>query len=73
MIHLSEDDIIDFQALYQQETGQKIDREKAAEYAERLVQLMEWVTAEETDPLRQAEISSRSTVFCQPEPLTPAR
>jgi hypothetical protein len=51
MIRLSPEDITEFQALFQKETGKEITTEQAAEYAERLVRLVGWVTGCTRDSL----------------------
>ncbi len=42
-IHLTDDDIAEFQRLYKQETGKDITPEQAREYAERVIGLVAWV------------------------------
>ena len=50
MIRLSDDDIIEFQALYQRETGTEISREEAAEYAERLIRVVAFAAGVDLSP-----------------------
>ena len=42
-IKLTEADITEFQEIYKKETGQEISREKAAEYAQRVISLIAWI------------------------------
>lgn len=50
MIRLTAQDVAEFRALYQKETGKEISEEQAREYAERLVQFVAFAAGLDPPP-----------------------